>query len=83
MAARRYEISLRVLQNISRVRAANERNIFQHEKKNFVSPSDHVIFFLLYKILTIQQKMLYSLFQKPRFEIEYVSLQSVAYLYQS
>ena len=27
MAARRYEISLRVLKNISRVSAANERNI--------------------------------------------------------
>ena len=36
MAARRYEIYLRVL---------------KHEKRNFVSPSDHRIFFLLYKIL--------------------------------
>ena len=39
MAARRYEIYLRVL-----------KNIFQHEKKNFVFPSDHVIFCLLYRI---------------------------------
>ena len=38
MAARRYEISFRVL-----------INIFQHEKRNFVSPSGHVIFYLLYK----------------------------------
>ena len=30
------------------------RNIFQHEKINLVSPRDHVIFFLLYKIFTIQ-----------------------------
>ena len=45
MAARRYEIYLRVL-----------KNIFQHEKRNCVSPGDHVIFFLLYKILIIQQK---------------------------
>ena len=65
MAARRYEISRRVL-----------KNIFQHQKRNFVSPSDHVIFFLLYIILTIQQKMLYSLFQKLRFELDYISLQS-------
>ena len=36
MAARRYEISLRVL-----------KNIFQHEKRNFVSPSGHVMFYLL------------------------------------
>ena len=50
MAARRYEIYLRVLKNITRVSAANEWNNFQHEKKNFVSPSDHVIFFLLYKM---------------------------------
>ena len=49
MAARRYEISLRVLKNISRVSAANEWNIFQHEKRNFVSPSGHVMFYLLYK----------------------------------
>ena len=83
MAARRYEISLRVLKNISRVSAANEWNIFQHEKRNFVSPSDHVIFFLLYKILTMQQNMLCSLFQKLRFGIEFISLQSVVYLYQS
>ena len=43
MAARSYEISLRVLK------------YFQHEKRKFVSASDHVSFFLLYKILTIQQ----------------------------
>ena len=43
MAAQRYEISLGVL-----------KNICQHEKRNFVSPSDHVIFFLLYKIPTLQ-----------------------------
>ena len=50
MAARRYEISLQVLRNISQVSAANEWNIFfQHEKRNLVSPSDHVIFYLLYK----------------------------------
>ena len=38
MAAPRYEISRRVLKLISRVSAANEWNIFQHEKRNFVSP---------------------------------------------
>ena len=52
------------------------KNIPQNEKRNFVSLSDHVILFLLYKILTI----LNSLFQKLRFHI---SLQSVVYLYQS
>ena len=50
MAARRYEISLRLLTYILRVSADNERNIFfQHEKRNFVSPSEHVKFYLLYK----------------------------------
>ena len=39
MAARKYEISLRVLKNISRV----------HSKRNFVSLSGHVMFYLLYK----------------------------------
>ena len=38
-----------VEKNISRMSAANEVNMFQHEKRNFVSPSDHVMFFLLYK----------------------------------
>lgn len=37
-AARRYEISLRVSKNISRMRAVNE-------KRNFLSPSDRVMFF--------------------------------------
>ena len=41
MAAQGYEISLRVLKNISRVSAANKWNIFQHEKRTFVSPSGH------------------------------------------
>ena len=36
MATRRYEISLRVLKNILREREANERNIFQQERRNFV-----------------------------------------------
>ena len=50
MAAWRYEISLQVLKNISRVSAVNEWNIFfQHEKRNLVSPSGHVMFYLLYK----------------------------------
>ena len=45
MAARRYEISLRVLKNILLVREI----FFHHEKRDFVSPSGHVIFYLLYK----------------------------------
>ena len=49
MAARRYEISLRVLKNISRVSAAKSEIFFQHEKRNLVSPSGHVMFYLLYK----------------------------------
>ena len=38
MAARRYEMT-----------AANEVNIFQQEKRYFVSPSGHAMFCLLYK----------------------------------
>ena len=45
MAARRYEISLRVLKNIALTREI----FFQHEERNFVSPSGHVMFSLLYK----------------------------------
>ena len=40
MAARRNEISLRVLKNISRVSEANEKRIL-------IFPSGHVIFYLL------------------------------------
>ena len=40
MAARRYEIALR---------ARMSEIFFQHEKRNFVSPSGHVMFYLLYK----------------------------------
>ena len=35
MAAQRYEISLRVLKNISQVSAANGRNIFSTRKEKF------------------------------------------------
>ena len=45
MAARRYEISLWVLKNIRE----RVKYFFQHEKRNFISPSDHVMFYLLYK----------------------------------
>ena len=44
MAPRRYEISLRVMKNISQVSAANECNIFF-----IISPSGHVMFYLSYK----------------------------------
>ena len=43
MAAQRYEISLRVLKPILRVSAANEYNTFQHKKRNYLSPSSHVM----------------------------------------
>ena len=50
MASPRYEISLRVMKNISQVSTANECNIFfQNEKRNFISPSGHVMFYLSYK----------------------------------
>ena len=35
MATRRYEISLQVLKNISRVSAANEQNIFSTREEKF------------------------------------------------
>ena len=35
MAARRYKISLHVLKNISRLSAANERNIFSTQEDKF------------------------------------------------
>ena len=44
MAAQRYKISPWVLKNI-----AYSRNIFQQEKRNFVSLSSHVIFYLSHK----------------------------------
>ena len=53
MAMQRSEISLQVLKNISRLSAVNEGNFFEHERRNFVSPSMHVIFFLLLKIVII------------------------------
>ena len=47
MDVQRREISLRVLKNISQdiVSAANEWNIFEHEKRKCVSTSAHVIFY--------------------------------------
>ena len=57
MAARRYEISLRVLKNMLSL----VKYFFQQEKRNFVSPSDHVIFYLLYKHQTILLKKFFGL----------------------
>ena len=42
MAARRYEIYLRALTNVSRVSEADERILF-NKRWNFVSPSGHII----------------------------------------
>ena len=44
MVVRRYEISLRVLKNELTCEIS-----FQHKKRNFVSPSGHVMFYLSYK----------------------------------
>ena len=50
MAARRYEISLRVVEKyFTHSLRSLMKYFFQHEKRNFVSPSDHVMFCLLYK----------------------------------
>ena len=52
----------------------NERvKYFQHEKRNFVSPSDHVIFVLLHKIHPIQQ-ILFSVGRLLGFDISPASL---------
>ena len=47
MAAQRCKTSLKVLKNISRMSATNEGNIFQHKRRYLVSPSGHVMFYLL------------------------------------
>ena len=44
MVVRRYEIYLRVFNSRSLVRYR-----FEHEKINFISPSNHVLFCLFYK----------------------------------
>ena len=49
MAAWRYEISLQVLKNIFMSECSERVKYFQHEKTNFVPPSGHVMFYLLYK----------------------------------
>ena len=49
MAAQRYKISLQVLKNISQVAQRTSEIFFQQEKRNFVSPSRHVMCYLLYK----------------------------------
>ena len=49
MAAQRYEISLRVLKIFHSFAALTHEIFFQHDKRNVVSPSGHVIFYLLYK----------------------------------
>ena len=55
LAARRYEISLRVL-----------KNIFEHEKINLVSSSGHVMFYLLYKHQAEMPNHFISIFYERR-----------------
>ena len=49
MAARRYEISLRMLKIFHEWAQRTSERFFQHEKKNFLSPSGHVMFYILCK----------------------------------
>ena len=79
MAARRYEISLQVLKNISRVSAANEWNIFQHEKRNFVSPSGHVMFYLLYKYQWNAKPFHFNIFLAAKGAVYHVAIATVIF----
>ena len=61
MASGRYGISVRVMKNVPRARAANEYNIFQYEKRNLLSPTGHAMFYLLYiNTNEIQNHVLFS-----------------------
>ena len=56
-----WSLSLSVQIDISQVSAANEWDIeIEHEKINFLSPSSHVLFYLLYKFRSIISKGEYS-----------------------
>ena len=76
VAARRYEISLWVLKKILRVSAANEWNIFQHSKRNFVSPGGHVILCLFYKHQW-NTKSFHKMHRKVRFL--YITITTVSF----
>ena len=54
LAARRYKVFLRVLKRYFRSERSIRVKIFQHEERNFITPSDHEMSFLLYKILAEQ-----------------------------
>ena len=49
MTVQKYEISPKELKNFPWVSAANKWNIFELEKRKFVSPSSHGMFYILYK----------------------------------
>ena len=71
MAARRYEISLRVLKNIEKC--------FQHEKRNFVSLSGHVMFYLLYKHHWNTPPFYFNSFVAEKGAIYYVAMAKVIF----
>ena len=58
MAARRYEISLRVLRNISRVRAANDAReiFFQHEEKFRISKRPYNVLFIAPAVISPRRR---------------------------
>ena len=53
MAAWKYEISPLALKNISPICCAHLCNIFQQSKRNFVSPSGHILYISLTKFSTV------------------------------
>ena len=49
----------RILHNTSQMSAANEWNIFQHEKRNFLSPSDYVMCNVLFYYISTNEILIY------------------------
>ena len=72
-----------LITRITKKEITRVEKIFHEKKRNFVSPSDHVIFFCVVtkNPRSTTEDAKFFLVQKLRFEIDYISLQSNVYLY--
>ena len=79
MTAWRYKISLLVLKIFHSFAALTHKNIFQHLKRNFVSPSGHVMFYLLYKYQWNTKPFHWNSFFPAKGAIYYVAIATVTF----
>ena len=79
MAARRYESFSSSVEKYFTSERSKRVKYFQHEKRNFVSPSDHVMLYLLYKHQWNTKPFPWNSFFPAKCAIYYVAIATVIF----